>query len=564
MSEKRITFRLAAYTDPAGKWSETAPKKGNEDDLFVDSDLSAEVQGSFVADKETSLSDAGCLMVVADGMGGMNAGEVASAIAVETVRAAFEGKNLTSEILATSASRVRYMENIVVRADAAVKKRSKEDQSCEGMGSTLIMAWLYGNELSVTWCGDSRAYLFRESAGIRQISKDHSYVQSLVDKGDITEVEAFDHPYGNIITRNLGDPEKKAAPDSVTLPVYKGDVILVCSDGLSGVLRDRKSYDREGNLIPGDNLEDIIRCNRRTMTSCREALWAAAEAADWYDNVTAVLCEITDGEDASVASGARQEDGMNRSFISIRLSKKALRTILIVFSVVVLCAVAWLVLCMIRPLHSAKEDFMRIRDSLERVADSTDMIYVQNLLMSVSDSLGVDKLLYVGKELEMRLGMKAELDTLRSLAKETGRDEEARKITAAIDSVKKAASPVIDIEALRVAVSLERKSPSARIQRQQDSLEAARLAAKQAEERRLAEERARQEAAERQHGRLTEAEENLRLTVVEDTSETDSLQLTEVNDTVEVAIDSTGLKILKDSTSTEPILNALQDDGTSI
>lgn len=328
MSEKRIKFRLAAYTDPAGKWNDEAPKKGNEDDLFVDADLSGDIQGRFVADEMLTLSDAGCLMAIADGMGGMNAGEVASEIAIETVRNAFSKANLTDEVMASGRSRTRYLEKIVVDADAAIKKRSSSDRECEGMGSTLILAWLYGNELAVTWCGDSRAYLYRESAGIRQISKDHSYVQGLVDAGNITETEAFDHPYGNIITRSLGDPGKKAEPDSVTVPVFKGDIILLCSDGLSGVLRDRQSYDSDGNLIPGENLEDLIGANRESMTGCREALWEAARRADWYDNVTAVLCEIVDGEENLACDEVpvvRTDSGMSGSFINIRIRKRTLK-----------------------------------------------------------------------------------------------------------------------------------------------------------------------------------------------------------------------------------------------
>lgn len=520
MSEKRITFRLAAYTDPAGKWSETAPKKGNEDDLFVDSDLSSDVQGSFIADRETVLSDAGCLMVVADGMGGMNAGEVASAIAIETVRAAFEGKNLTSEVLASSASRVRYMEDIVVRADAAVKKRSKEDRSCEGMGSTLIMAWLYDNQLSVTWCGDSRAYLFRETAGIKQISKDHSYVQSLVDKGDITEVEAFDHPYGNIITRNLGDPEKKAVPDSVTLPVYKGDVILVCSDGLSGVLRDRKSYDREGNLIPGDNLEDIIRCNRRTMTSCREALWAAAEAADWYDNVTAVLCEITEGEEApeipAVESG--QSAGVNRSFISIKLRKRTLRTVLIVLAALIVCLAALMVFLKVRPGNApAPNRFLQVRDSLMREAVSADMRYVQEWVRSTPDSAEMTVLAVIGEDLRRRLDIKDVLDTLWSHAMEEGRSEVAQKIAVAMDSVKKAVSFKVDIEALRAEVFSDRRTSAEQAQkvfRQPDKA-------------------GRESAVTEDETENAGVKDSARLTVVEDTA-----GLTEVKDKTEDGAES--------------------------
>jgi len=298
MNENGIQFRLAAYTDPAGKWNEDAPRKGNEDDLFVDADLDNEVQGQFVADQVTTLGTAGCLMAVADGMGGMNAGEVASALAIETVTKAFRRGNLSSRILENAASRAAYLEQVVVDADVAVKKHAHANPECEGMGSTLILAWLCGRELTVTWCGDSRAYLFREQEGLRQISKDHSYVQELVDEGKITPEEAFTHPYGNIVTRSLGDPSKAAQPDSVTLPVYQGDIILLCSDGLSGVLRDRRTKGPDGNWLPGENLEDIIRSNRGSLTGCRRALWAAAERADWYDNVTTVLCEIVKSDAA--------------------------------------------------------------------------------------------------------------------------------------------------------------------------------------------------------------------------------------------------------------------------
>ena len=206
---KKIKFRLAAYTDAAGKRNDVPPLYGNEDNFYVDADLSEEPQGEFSSDEEKALSDYGSLLVIADGMGGMNAGEVASEIAVRTVKECFAHKNLTDRIVADAESRERYMEHVVEEADAAIKARSQENKECEGMGSTIIMVWICDGVASVTWCGDSRAYLFREPKGIAQISKDHSYVQSLVDDGKITEEEAFDHPYGNIITRSLGDPEKR-------------------------------------------------------------------------------------------------------------------------------------------------------------------------------------------------------------------------------------------------------------------------------------------------------------------------------------------------------------------
>ncbi len=305
---KRIQFRLTAYTDPAGKRTEQPPLYGNEDNFFVDADLSDEEQGKFVTDEPEQLSDAGCLMVIADGMGGMNAGEIASKIAVDTVKELFAPGRLPADAVATAKSREHYMEQVVVAADTAIKTEARKNPEYEGMGSTIVMVWLCDGQASVTWCGDSRAYLFREPEGIRQVSKDHSYVQSLVDDGKITEAVAFDHPYGNIITRSLGDPEKKARADSKTIPVCKGDILLVCSDGLNGVLRDRKTYDDKGNLFPGENLEDLIRANRSSMATCREALWRAAESAEWYDNVTAILCEILEGEETVSHAGLAEQD----------------------------------------------------------------------------------------------------------------------------------------------------------------------------------------------------------------------------------------------------------------
>lgn len=292
---KLFQFKLAARTDAAGKYSPTAPLEGNEDNMFVDKDLSNEQQGAFTADEIVDLSDKGCLMVVADGMGGMNAGEVASAIAIQTVMDYFKSDKLTDSVLRDTKTRIRYLENVVVAADAAIKVDASQNPDHEGMGSTIILAWLCKGEVCLTWCGDSRAYLFRPSVGLKQVSKDHSYVQDLIDAGKITEVEAFDHPYSNIITRSLGDPEKKAKPESLSFPVYRGDIIMLCSDGLSGVLRDHKTF-VDGQRVDSENLEDIIRENRSSLAECRDFLFDAAQRNEWYDNVTAILCEIVEGE----------------------------------------------------------------------------------------------------------------------------------------------------------------------------------------------------------------------------------------------------------------------------
>ena len=295
---QHISFRLVAYTDAAGKYSPGAFRSGNEDNFFVDDDLTDTTTSKVSQDEVLQLGELGMLMAVADGMGGMNAGEVASQIAIDTVKGAFNKVNLSESVIATPQSRQQYLEAVIKQADRNIKAEARKDNSKEGMGSTIILAWLFNNELTISWCGDSRAYIFNDKSGIRLISQDHSYVQELVNKGLLTYDQTFDHPQNNIITRSLGDPTKDAKPESKTLNVGKGDVILLCSDGLSGVLRDRKTYDGKGQLFPEENIEDIIRAHTSSMKACRESLWVAAERGGWYDNVTAILCQITDGPES--------------------------------------------------------------------------------------------------------------------------------------------------------------------------------------------------------------------------------------------------------------------------
>ncbi|MCM1177023.1 MAG: protein phosphatase 2C domain-containing protein [Clostridium sp.] len=453
MSNDKIKFRIAAYTDPAGKWNEDAPKKGNEDDLFVDADLSTEVQGQFMADEVISLSKAGCLLAVADGMGGMNAGEVASAIAIKTVKSAFCKDKITEEVLSSTHSRTRYLEKTVIEADAAIKKKSTKDKDCEGMGSTIILAWLYDNQLTVTWCGDSRAYIYRDGKGIRQVSKDHSYVQGLVDAGSITEEQAFDHPYGNIITKSLGDPDKKAAPDSMTVPIYKGDIILLCSDGLSGVLRDRKSYDSDGQLLPGETLEDIISSNRSSMTECRESLWQAAENAGWYDNVTAILCEIVDGEDNTGKQVTENDNrSIEKSFINVRLSKKSLKITVLVCIALLLCAmVFWTYSKFIAHPKLHNEHDVHLRDSLFHVSDSLGIIFIKDSLDKLDD-INTEMLSKMAEELEIRKEQLAELNPLILKSDTFGLPGIARTLSSLIDSVKISKSPSFDLKEIKKSI----------------------------------------------------------------------------------------------------------------
>ena len=171
-------------------------------------------------------------------MGGMNAGETASKIAVETIREWFMPDKLTAEMMSKPELVKQHIVNAIVDADNRIKKEGESDREKEGMGSTVVLAWITGTHAYIAWCGDSRAYCFNTADGLKQLSHDHSYVQELVDSGLLSEDLAFDHPQNNIITRNLGDPNCEACPDIKDYELRDGDLIMLCSDGLCGVLRD--------------------------------------------------------------------------------------------------------------------------------------------------------------------------------------------------------------------------------------------------------------------------------------------------------------------------------------
>ncbi len=272
MSE--IKFTMAARCEAAGR-------PNNEDNFQLTDDLGGELWG-FLTDKEGTLSEKGSLMVVCDGMGGMNAGEVASDLAVKTIREWFSADRLTSQVLSSHKAIEQFIREAIITADAKIKEAGQQNSELAGMGSTIVLAWLIGENIYIGWCGDSRAYRYNPAFGLERLSRDHSYVQELVDSGKLSEALAFDHPDGNIITRSLGDPRQLARPDVSSFPLCNSDVILLCSDGLHGVLHDRE-------------IEAILADNAGTLENCRNALWTATEKAGWDDNVTIALCRVISG-----------------------------------------------------------------------------------------------------------------------------------------------------------------------------------------------------------------------------------------------------------------------------
>lgn len=276
-----IRFRIAAKTDVG------LERDNNEDNFQVSANLD-EAPMKWVNNQEYSLGNKGALLVVADGMGGMNAGEVASEIAINTVREMFSPEQITDEVVKTRYTIEKFMKGVIVEADKRIKDFAKQNPDSQGMGTTIVIAWLFDGHLYVSWCGDSRAYIYNPNTGLFQISKDHSYVQVLVDTGKLSREEAFDFPDSNIVTRSLTDSAVKAAPDCLLKPqpLCDGDIIILCSDGLNGMIRDQE-------------IESVIAQHQDNMTECVDTLIQAALDAAGADNCTVALCQILSGGEQS-------------------------------------------------------------------------------------------------------------------------------------------------------------------------------------------------------------------------------------------------------------------------
>lgn len=213
---------------------------------------------------------------VADGMGGHQAGEVASAIAAQTLR----------DRLSTGASSVDVAVAAVVEANAAIFQGAHNNAEQRGMGTTLTaLAVLAAPDARPRFAllnvGDSRTYVVR-GGRMRRISIDHSYVQELVSTGHITELEARNHPRRNIVTRALGiEPTVKV--DTWVLPLFRGDRYLLCSDGLVDEVEDADIA-----LILGDHSDP---------QAAAEALVARANENGGRDNTTVIVVDVLEGEE---------------------------------------------------------------------------------------------------------------------------------------------------------------------------------------------------------------------------------------------------------------------------
>jgi serine/threonine protein phosphatase PrpC len=217
---------------------------------------------------EDSLLARSPLFVVADGMGGAQAGEVASRIAVDVFE---EGLGDTAEPESGLAARAGA-------ANARIHELSHSNAEHAGMGTTLTAVYVAPEEVAIAHVGDSRAYRLR-AGELTRLTEDHSLVDELMRQGKITPEEAVDHPQRSVITRALG-PEPSVEVDTRSYSARAGDVYLLCSDGLTTMLA-------EGRVA------ELMRSNPR-LRDAGEALVAAANEAGGRDNITVVLFRLED------------------------------------------------------------------------------------------------------------------------------------------------------------------------------------------------------------------------------------------------------------------------------
>ena len=242
--------------EQAGRTDVGRQRNANEDSLVVDPPLFA----------------------VADGMGGAKAGEVASAVAVEAVEGTTESGEPVEAQLAT----------IVRQANRRIYELAAADESRRGMGTTLTLAKVHGDEVSLAHVGDSRAYRLR-GGELEQLTRDHSLVAELERSGQITPEAAEHHPQRSIITRALG-PEPEVEVDTYTLAGRPGDLFLICSDGLTSMISD-------------DEVGSILR-SAGSLDEAAAELVRAANQSGGKDNITVILFRLGEGKVAAATARA--------------------------------------------------------------------------------------------------------------------------------------------------------------------------------------------------------------------------------------------------------------------
>lgn len=260
-----------------GKTDAGLERANNEDAYAFCTDLNAQLWN--VDGKEFSPGAFGSLAIVADGMGGANSGEMASSVAINAIRRCFGTKYLQKVVPGDSSQIEDFLKGVIKEAGAAILNYIDNNPDSVGMGTTVVILWIIGDKAVVLWCGDSRCYVYNHSTGLKALTKDHSYVQELIDAGKITLEDSLSHPDSSIITRCLGDCESSSEPEIRVYDVHEDDNFILCTDGLCGYCTD-------------DSIEHVLDKTSEKKT-CSELVKLALSAGG-YDNVTVIHVSVSE------------------------------------------------------------------------------------------------------------------------------------------------------------------------------------------------------------------------------------------------------------------------------
>ena len=212
------------------------------------------------------------LFILADGMGGYKGGEIASKVAITAVN-----KFITEKfdfIPKDKESILQLLEEAIEFANTAIFEESELDEELQDMGTTLEVVMIYRNKIYIGHIGDSRIYRFRKN-NLKRITTDHSYVEKLIQDGEITREESYSHPKKNLLIRALGT-DKEVEPDLIYTVLNKDDMLLICSDGLTNMIREERIFE----IVKESNPEDVT-----------EILINEANNAGGLDNITVIFID---------------------------------------------------------------------------------------------------------------------------------------------------------------------------------------------------------------------------------------------------------------------------------
>ena len=253
MSEEMVKVRIAGLTDTGMK------RQHNEDHIGFDQNLG--------------------IAVLADGMGGHQSGEIASHMAVESVMEHLQSMaDPESSRPITGSQLLEYVSNTISYSNSMIFQAAEALEQHKGMGTTLVAVLIREGYIYAGHVGDSRLYVFRDDS-LKRITKDHSLVQDLVDRGFYTEEEARQASVGHIVTRALGTKEQVEV-DTVQEELQDGDVFLLCSDGLSDMVEDWK-------------IQETLRESRQDLEGAVNSLVTLANSNGGKDNISVILLQVS-------------------------------------------------------------------------------------------------------------------------------------------------------------------------------------------------------------------------------------------------------------------------------